>query len=1100
MRTPAFRFTVATAAALFGWAASRSQAADDPERFFNVKKWDCSLQLDMVGQGSFQFGQFPGKYSIDRHIAIDCVLEAQPAGGAGFQAWVACVDKPGFSSASVRDFMSFDGDSCRTENEFNGSGHLVGLPGQCASAVLTLDSIFGPLNGNFTWFDLIDGAQDVRHIALEPGCGEDSFHTPTQGTTAGSQPWAPPGCNYPIGCFDFPEQGLLIETTRSFPAKTGIGGFFDFDVNVNWTIRLSGTPVELEVWADDYETWLPEGGESENQEKNRITFHAKLTAPGGGEPDARAETFTFRLEEVSAEPGVCMNAPKAAPQQGRPDLQFLPEHNPAAKWEIAGPALELTSKPGSSIQSPDAVVSSFDWGASAVLTVEAQLTTGGTIKGRLRGSPQTERILLPKRREGSKVADRWKEEIGVAGGQDADDMDDVPVGDAHRGDGLTLYEEYRGFLLGRSKEHKRTDPKVKDLFVRDDAGVSSGLRLAAAVSKLEIHRTVTKDQMSDGRVVNFNHGHAHAVEQHGIIVKREKPAFGEGAAAIGGPGLPKSISKIIVSKNLSRRAVRVEFEGRSGAVSVSTSFEAELVAHEVMHACNTYHHGETDRLDVSFLVGEYEDGTLVYTEGGREITLRTESGDLVTPRAQDDHILRAIVGSRGGQHSGSAGCLLAYKNSLVYPSLKPEATYWILDAYDYPLRDSLCSSRGGTDHNAPDHAPQSRFGDATVGCCRDQLCLNDAIGHPANTVPGRVCGPGGGAVDDEAPRGGAAEVDPEVAVSIDDAREAVVYRGWPAVFAAQILPPGLFDSPPGADSFTLAAPAGVWSRALSLAVTGEGDGLPRSWPLEHREAADAVLALDSRTAGLAFWILSPEATAGLETGSFDAGAILDTTASASGWKGRVESEPASLVVEDEPSPPSIELQVERHLAFARWRFMTGNRAAAFAEIDGALAKAPSHLGALGLRAVLLDIDGRKEEALAAYEEAVARHLEARPGAQEPPVSLLLQLNELQIEILTKTEVPPKTAFLRGDANGDRAADVSDAVAILGYLFLGGEIQGGCIKSADSDDSGVVDITDGVHLLGFLFLGGNEPPPPAASCGEDPTADGLACPGHGACGG
>ncbi len=1109
MRNTTLWFTVASSVALFGWVAIDANAADDPDRFFNVQKWKCSLQLDIAGQGTMQIGPLPGKYSVDRHLTIDCILDTEPVGGAGFQTWFACVDEPGFSSTSVRDFLSFDGDLCRTESEFNGSGPLVGIAGQCASAMLTMNSLFGPIDANFTWFDVLDGATDLRHIALDPGCGEDSFHTPTQGTTMGSQPWATPGCSYPIGCFDFPDEGLMIETTRSFPAKTGIVGFTDLDVNVTWTMRLSGAPVDLEVWADDYEAWLPEGGKSENEEKNQITFHAKLTTPGGGETDVRAETFTFRLEEVSSEPGVCMNAPKTTLNQAPPDLQFLPKHNPTTKWEIGGPAIEITSKSGSSVQSPDAVVSCFDWGANAVLIVEAQLTTGGVIKGHLRGESQTERILLPKRQESSKIADRWKEDVGVDGTQDADDMDDVPVGDAHRGDGLTLYEEYRGFLLGKSKNHKRTDPKVKDLFVRDDAGVSSGLRLAAAVSKLEIHRTLTKNQMSDGRVVNFNHGHANAVEQHGLIVKREKPAFGEGAQTIGGPGLPKSISKIIVSKNLGKQAVRVDFEGRSGTVSVPVSFEAELVAHELMHACNTYHHGQTDRF-VNFLVGQRQDGRLVYTEGGLEITLRTESGNLVSPGGQNDHLLQILVGSQGGQHSGNPGCLLAYKNSAVYPSLKPEATYWILDNNDYPLRDSLCSSRQGTDHNATAHAPHARFGDATVGCCRDQLCLNDAIGHPAATVPGSVCGPGGGAEGDDlprggtegddGPRGGAGETDPEVAVSIDDAAETVLYRGWPAVFAAQVLPPQLFDSSPAAGTFALSAPAGGWSRALSLAVTGVGDGLARSWPLEHREAADAVLTLDSQTAGVAFWILSPEASAGLEIGAFDVGALLDTTASASGWKGRVEAEPASLIVEGEPSPPSVEIQVERHLAFARWRFMTGNRAAAFNEIDGGLAKDPKNLGALALRAVLLDIDGQKEGALAAYEEAVARHFEARPDAQEPPVSLLQQLHDLQIEILTKTDIPPKTAFLRGDANGDRAADISDAVAILGYLFLGGEIEGGCLKSADSDDSGTIDITDGVHLLGFLFLGGKEVPPPAAGCGEDPTADDLVCPRHPACGG
>ena len=92
---------------------------------------------------------------------------------------------------------------------------------------------------------------------------------------------------------------------------------------------------------------------------------------------------------------------------------------------------------------------------------------------------------------------------------------------------------------------------------------------------------------------------------------------------------------------------------------------------------------------------------------------------------------------------------------------------------------------------------------------------------------------------------------------------------------------------------------------------------------------------------------------------------------------------------------------------------------------------------------------------------------------------------------TVTITPPLArGFRRGDTNDDGKVDISDPVATLGFLFLGGAVPA-CRDSSDSNDDGKVDISDGVHTLAFLFLGGDAPPTPGPfGCGGDPTADGL----------
>jgi hypothetical protein len=87
--------------------------------------------------------------------------------------------------------------------------------------------------------------------------------------------------------------------------------------------------------------------------------------------------------------------------------------------------------------------------------------------------------------------------------------------------------------------------------------------------------------------------------------------------------------------------------------------------------------------------------------------------------------------------------------------------------------------------------------------------------------------------------------------------------------------------------------------------------------------------------------------------------------------------------------------------------------------------------------------------------------------------------------------PGGARFVRGEVNGDGRSDISDAVRILEYLFLGG-LDPECLDAADVDDDGLIAINDPTFLLNFLFLGGRAPPPPYPEPGVDETADGLEC--------
>jgi hypothetical protein len=82
----------------------------------------------------------------------------------------------------------------------------------------------------------------------------------------------------------------------------------------------------------------------------------------------------------------------------------------------------------------------------------------------------------------------------------------------------------------------------------------------------------------------------------------------------------------------------------------------------------------------------------------------------------------------------------------------------------------------------------------------------------------------------------------------------------------------------------------------------------------------------------------------------------------------------------------------------------------------------------------------------------------------------------------------------GDANGDLTLDISDAVATLGFLFLGSPAVLPCgdgsatdpanVSLADWQPDGAIDLSDAVSALSFLFLGG--PPHALAVPGAEAT--------------
>jgi serine protease len=71
----------------------------------------------------------------------------------------------------------------------------------------------------------------------------------------------------------------------------------------------------------------------------------------------------------------------------------------------------------------------------------------------------------------------------------------------------------------------------------------------------------------------------------------------------------------------------------------------------------------------------------------------------------------------------------------------------------------------------------------------------------------------------------------------------------------------------------------------------------------------------------------------------------------------------------------------------------------------------------------------------------------------------------------------ENAYVCGDANGDAAIDISDAVFLIAYIFTGGAAPNP-LAAGDANCDAAVDISDAVYLIAYIFTGGA---PPCAGC-------------------
>jgi hypothetical protein len=480
-----------------------------------------------------------------------------------------------------------------------------------------------------------------------------------------------------------PEEGFVLSGSYHGRRESDSGdGTVVTTSVVTWTFWPS-EEVDFVVDVEDYETWLPEGDLSDPTRGNHVRVKATLeTRDGKPSTKRKTERVIFQLVECSKEPGVCMNVPvyTVMPLGELDDLYFdfsdqaegYPEVLPGER------RADVMTKGGNSASLE---VHARDFGAHGKLRVVAIMEGGGgEIVGHLRGDPSITDIPLPRTDPGSAVARVWKEQKKVAAW--ADDRDDEAIGGYLRpGDGLSLYEEYRGFSV--RGEHERTEPARKTLFVHTKVPrADGGLRALSAASGIQVLRIDEREYRSNKyRLVNFNHGLHHLVDQHGLwIVSSRLGKDVVGQSPIGPP--------VFVDK------VRVNTDN----LSWDRRYRDSTIAHELCHALAVRHHGDGDRKQ-TFTRGELPP----FPRGGK-----------------------LWVAVQQGQHSGVEQCMMRYCVADLIE--RTNGTTKTLELYGPVEPDGLmlCTTDVGTGVNDPKN-PRNKCGNATTGrgICLGRLTVSD---------------------------------------------------------------------------------------------------------------------------------------------------------------------------------------------------------------------------------------------------------------------------------------------------------------------------------------------------------------------------------------
>lgn len=171
--------------------------------------------------------------------------------------------------------------------------------------------------------------------------------------------------------------------------------------------------------------------------------------------------------EISREQGRCLNDkdPAFYKTTPDPDLGVHPEDNPGYEISDLGGSFKLVGRSGAN---RTIYIRAKDYAAFG--RVSATIKVRDRYFNAVSGEPGGVSVTIPYDINENKIADHWEETNGVFGTPVDSDNDNLPNNQLRNGDGMTIFDEYRGFYKLAAEGgfvHMRMDPNKKELFIID---------------------------------------------------------------------------------------------------------------------------------------------------------------------------------------------------------------------------------------------------------------------------------------------------------------------------------------------------------------------------------------------------------------------------------------------------------------------------------------------------------------------------------------------------------------------------------------------------------------------------------------------------------
>ncbi len=243
------------------------------------------------------------------------------------------------------------------------------------------------------------------------------------------------------------------------------------DVTGTMTATLSAVRLpddEVEVYAtagDGYAAWQPKGNIDHPEEPGN-DLEIKVSVQKKGDPGKpRKARFFVSIPSVSMNVGVCGNWPKGAREAE--GLRFLDKDFPEKDGLLFKDKTHLESD--IFMEKASFRVHAYDYGAWGTVRITARDEDGKELKVKVNGKDSPD-LDVPQDDDSNRIADSWRRDKAFKHNMN-EDNESVQGQDA-KGDGITLYNEYRGLAILNdqgARKHKQLDPDLKEMFVLDPA-------------------------------------------------------------------------------------------------------------------------------------------------------------------------------------------------------------------------------------------------------------------------------------------------------------------------------------------------------------------------------------------------------------------------------------------------------------------------------------------------------------------------------------------------------------------------------------------------------------------------------------------------------